>query len=98
MRIREYELAFSDILGTNISDILLLFIADIIFTQGLIMNRIQNFSIIGAVIGIAITSIFLMGIITKPRKHMANLGLDSIAVLLIYFAGLFLLYTMRGGG
>lgn len=98
MRIREYELAFSDIFGTNIFDILLIFIADILFTKGLIMNQIQNFSIIGAVIGIAITSIFLMGIITKPRKHLANLGFDSIAVLLIYFAGLFLLYTMRGSG
>lgn len=96
MRIREYELAFSDIFGTNIFDILLLFIADIIFTQGLIMNKIQNISILGSVMGIAITSIFLMGIIVKPRKNMANFGLDSIAVLLIYFAGLIMLYTMRG--
>lgn len=98
MRIKQYELAFSDIFGTNIFDIMLIFIADIIFTEGLIMNQIQNFSIIGATLGIAVTCIFLAGIVAKPRKQFAHLGIDSIAVIVVYFAGLYLLYTMKGNG
>ena len=87
MRIRQYDLAFSDIFGANIFDILLLFVIDNVNTDGLIMNEVQDFSVIGATIGIVLTTVFLIGILIKSRKRFGNFGLDSIAVVAIYIIG-----------
>lgn len=97
MKIRQYEMAFGDIFGTNIFTLMLLFIMDLVYSDGLVMNEIDDFSIIAATISLALTALFMVGIIIKPRKQLANFGLDSALVLVVYLAGLYLLYTMRGG-
>lgn len=95
MKMKQYELAFSDIFGTNIFDIVLIIMIDIFYTEGLIMNQIKSFSLIGAVVGIVITTIYLVGMVIKPRKQIFNLGIDSVAVIFVYLIGLFLLYTLK---
>ncbi|WP_017730970.1 sodium:calcium antiporter [Nafulsella turpanensis] len=95
MRIRQYDLAFSDIFGTNIFDILLICLIDLVYSQELVMNKIEDFSVIGAALGIILTSIFLVGILLKSRKRIGNFGLDSLLVMVVYLAGLFLLYSLK---
>ena len=95
VRIRQYEMAFGDIFGTNIFTIMLLFFMDMLYGEGLVLNEIKEFSIVGAAIGVALTAIYMVGIITKSRKQIANLGPDSVAVIAVYLAGLYLLYTIK---
>lgn len=96
MKIRQYEMAFGDIFGTNIFTVMLLFIVDLVYAKGLLMNELGTFSTVAAVLSIALTAIFMVGIIVKSRRQIANLGPDSALVLLVYVAGLYLLYTLRG--
>ena len=95
MRIRQYDLAFSDIFGTNIFDVLLIVLVDLVYDKELVMNKIEDFSVIGAALGIGLTAIFLAGILMKSRKKIGHLGLDSVLVICLYLGGLYLLYGLN---
>lgn len=93
--IRKYVMAFSDIFGTNIFDIALLFLIDAVYAGPLIMNEVSTFSVFAAVLGIAVTLIYTAGLIWRPGRTFMGLGLDSIAVVSTYIAGAAVLYTLR---
>lgn len=96
VRLRRYEMAVSDIFGTNLFDVSLLFVADAFFTGNAILTTAGTFSLAAALLGIAVTTIFLAGLIERKNVAIARMGLDSVGVLVTYLAGLVLLYNMRG--
>lgn len=93
--IRRYVMAFSDIFGTNIFDIALLFLVDTVYLGPLVLNEVGAFSAVAAVLGIAVTLIYAVGLICRPRRTWLGLGPDSIAVIIVYLSGAALLYTLR---
>ena len=81
---REYRLAFSNILGTNIFTIGFVFLADVIYVEGPILNRVDNFALFGALLGAFLTAIYVIGLLIRFKKTFLNLGYDSILVLIGY--------------
>lgn len=95
VRIRRYEMAVSDIFGTNLFDIALLFVADAIYGGRPILAEVGPFALVAALLGIALTTIYLAGLIERKNRAVARMGLDSAGVILLYGAGLLLLYRLR---
>lgn len=96
MRRGLYTMAMADILGTNILNAALVFGVDLIATGEPVLNKVGDFAAVGALLGAAVTGIFLMGLAERSDRTLGRMGMDSILVLLTYLGGLVILFFMRG--
>lgn len=94
-RLGLYVMAISDILGTNLLNIALLFAVDLVAPGDPVFNGVGTFAAAGALLGIVVTAIFLLGIAERRDRTFLRLGYDSCAVVLVYLGGMAVLYTMR---
>ncbi|MGE3270079.1 MAG: sodium:calcium antiporter, partial [Chloroflexota bacterium] len=96
-RFGAYGLAFSNIFGTNVFDVALIFVADLFYPGGPVLNEVGSFAVLGAVLGQIVTLVYLAGIIERRDFVIGRLGPDSLIVILVYSGGLVLLYRLSGG-
>lgn len=88
-------MAISNILGTNLFDAGILFIADAAYAGPPVLNEVGLFAQVAALLGIACTTIYVVSILERNHRAIARLGIGSIAVLAVYLGGVALLYTLR---
>ncbi len=88
-------MAVSDIFGTNLFDIGLVFFVDLLYPGGPVLNDVGAFSIVAALIGIVVTAIYLAGLIERRDRSIFGVGPDSFAVAAVYLSGVALLFSMR---
>lgn len=92
LRLKEYNMAIGNALGSNMFNILIIPIADLFYNRGPILLLSASSHIFTVLLGIIITSIVLLGIYYRlearaPRK----VALDSWLVIGIYVIGLYLM-------
>ncbi len=97
VRRKLYTMAISDILGTNILNIVLLFGVDLVASESPVLAVVGDFAAVAALLGCLVTAIFLVGLAERSDRTIGKLGIDSLMVLVSYIGGLILLYTLRGG-
>lgn len=90
-----YTLAVSDILGTNLINIGLIFVIDAVAQGEPVLSQAGTFDAFGALLGIAVTALFLIGMAERGDKTVLRMGLDSMAVLVCYGTGLVILFFLR---
>lgn len=90
-----YTLAVSDIFGTNLINIGLIFVIDAVAPGEPVLAQAGTFDAFGALLGIAVTVLFLIGMAERRDKTVLRMGLDSLAVLICYAAGLVVLFFLR---
>ncbi|MEZ5816617.1 MAG: sodium:calcium antiporter [Hyphomicrobiaceae bacterium] len=95
VRLNLYTMAISDILGTNLFDVALLFVVDAGSPDKSVLSSTGTFATVGAILGILVTGLFLVGLSERRDRTVLRLGVDSTAVLVAYLGGLVLLYTLR---
>lgn len=95
MRRRRYEMALSDIFGTNLFNILLVFVVDLVYQGGPALAEVGRFSLAASLLGALLAVIYLIGLIERRDRTIARMGVDSFAVLIVYLGGLVLLYQLR---
>ncbi|WP_119421690.1 sodium:calcium antiporter [Desertibaculum subflavum] len=94
-RLGLFTMAISDILGTNLINIGLIFVTDLLAGGEPVLNRLGSFSIFGALLAIILVAIYIGGVAERRDKAIFRMGIDSLLVLVLYAGGLVLLYTMR---
>lgn len=94
-RLGNYTMAISDILGTNLLNIGLLFLVDVIAGGEPVFNVVGPFAAFGAILGICLTTLFLIGVLERRDRTILRMGYDSAAVLVVYFGGLAILYGLK---
>ena len=95
VRLRRYVMAVSNIFGTNLFDVALIFLIDAVYVGKPVLDQVGRFSTFAALLGIIVTTLFLVGLIERRNRTIARMGVDSFAVLAAYIGGLFVLYTLR---
>jgi cation:H+ antiporter len=95
VRLGLYTMAISDILGTNIFDVGLIFVSDAVAAGEPVLGRVGDFSLFAALLGIVATTLFIMGVAERRDRTILRMGTDSLAVLVVYLGGLVILYTLR---
>ncbi|GCE09400.1 sodium:calcium antiporter [Dictyobacter aurantiacus] len=91
-----YNLAFSDIFGGNAFLPVLFLVATLLSGQA-ILPQAKNTDIYLAGLGILLTTVYLYGLIFRPKKQILHMGIDSLVVLVLYIlgiAGLFAIATL----
>lgn len=96
VRQKAYVLAIANIFGSNALTIALLFVADLFYQKGPIVNAANSSDLFLVGVGVALTAIFLWGILERRNKTIFCMGLDSFFAFITYLASLVLLYKISG--
>ena len=92
LKLRQYEMAFGQVLGTNFINLSLFLLADVTFTAGPVINELGPFEIVSALIGATLIGVFLVGLLEHRNRTIGRMGYDSFAVISLFCCGLALLY------
>jgi cation:H+ antiporter len=95
VRLRQYEMAFADAFGMNLFSVMLIFFSDLVYSGPPVLNEAGRFSALSILLSIALTAIYLAGIIERRNWAIAGIGLDSLVVLILYLGGLVLLFHLK---
>jgi cation:H+ antiporter len=95
VRLRQYEMAFGDAFGTNLFSTMLLFFADLAYPGEPLLNVAGRFSLFAILLAVALTAIYLAGLIERRNYAILRMGVDSLTVLAFYAVGLVILFYLR---
>jgi cation:H+ antiporter len=87
VRMEDYQLAMSDIFGGNAFLPVLFLVAGLISGQA-VLPQINSTDLYLTGLGILLTTVYIYGLIFRPRHLLGRMGLDSVAVLVLYAVGL----------
>lgn len=94
-RLNRGDLAVGDILGSNMINLALLLLIDGLYRGPPVFDELEAGAAVSALVAAVLTLIFMMGLIERRNRSLLRMGYDSIAVLVVYAAGLALLYQLR---
>lgn len=86
LRLRRYEMAFGQVLGTNFVNLALFVVADIAFRGGPVVNELGRFEAILALLGAVLTGVFLVGLLERRDPKIMRMGYDSLAVITVFIS------------
>lgn len=75
--------------------LVLVFPADILFRAGPILQDTSRTVSLALAFGLAVTAIYLIGLIVRRKPKLGKFGLDSILVLLTFLGSLAACYFVR---
>jgi len=92
VRMKALTLAVGDIIGGNTFDTLFIAVSDIAYRSGSIYRDVSSTEIFWLAMTMLMTGILLMGLLHRQRRGIANIGMESFLVLVIYVGGLAFLF------
>ncbi len=95
VRIGAIDLALGNLFGSNLFNIAILAVDDIIYTKGPILADVSSNHLITAASAIAMTAAVVIGLTYRTIKKPFFLAWDSMGILAIYFVSTVMLYTLR---
>jgi cation:H+ antiporter len=95
VRLGRHRLAFSNIFGTNLFDVGFLFVADVFYRGGGVLEEVGSFSQFAALLGILLTGVYVAGILRRRKRVVLRMGIDSAIVIAAYAVGVVVLYGLR---
>jgi cation:H+ antiporter len=82
----DYQLAVSDIFGGN-AFLPVLFLMATLLSGDAVLPHAQRTDIYLTALAIVLTLIYATGLLFRPQRRIAGMGIDSLAVLIVYAVG-----------
>jgi cation:H+ antiporter len=95
VRFGAYGMAVANILGTNSLEVALFFVADLFYRDGLVFAALNRSALFLGALGIAVTCLYLWGLLERRDKTILGMGVDSAAVLVLYVGGMIIFSFIR---
>lgn len=95
IRIGRHEMAISDVFGTNLFNVTIIVLVDLLHPGGPVMLEAGRFSAFAAVLALVLTAFFMVGMLERRNRTILRMGIDSFAVLVTYGAGVVVLHGLR---
>jgi cation:H+ antiporter len=95
VRLKRYEMAMSDVLGTNLFNMIILVLVDALHDGEPVLVAAGPFAAFGALLALVLTAIFLVGMLERRDRTVMRMGMDSLAALACYVGGVVVLYQLR---
>ncbi|MGF1561066.1 MAG: sodium:calcium antiporter [Geminicoccaceae bacterium] len=90
------QLAVGGIIGGNAYDVLFLAFGDVAYRQGSLYHAFNGEHVLLIALSILMTSVLVLGMLKRDRFGPANIGFESVLVLLLYVALLTRLFVANG--
>jgi cation:H+ antiporter len=95
VRLRRYEMAISDVFGTNLFNVTIIVLVDALHPGGPVLVEAGKFAGFAALLALLLSAFYLIGMIERRDRTLLRMGFDSIAVVLAYIAGVAVLHQLR---
>ena len=95
IKIGANDMAIGNLFGSNMFNMFVIGLNDVIFTQGRFLAEVDPSLMLVGAIGILMTGMGLIGNLAKLEKRIWFIEIDALALLLLFFGSLWLLY-IRG--
>lgn len=95
VKLRRYSMAVGEIFGTNMFNVTIVVLVDALHPGKPVLLEAGPFSSFAALIALVLTAVYLCGILERRDRVVLRMGVDSLAVLVLYAAGLAVLYTLK---
>lgn len=93
IRIGAHDMAIGNLFGSNMFNMFILGATDIFYIQGRFLAEIDSSFILVGILGLLMTVVGLISNLIRFERHVGPLEIDSLALVLMYLGGLWLLYT-----
>jgi len=93
IKLGDYQLAISDIFGGNAFMPALFVVCDLI-SGHVILTELTHSDVWFAALGIALTIVYVIGLIVRPTRQYLRLGVDSLIVTMLYVLGIVAIYLV----
>jgi len=97
VKMGDYQLAVSDIFGGN-AFLPVLFVLASLLSGIAVLPQAHDTDIYLTGLGTLLTAIYIYGLIFRPRRRILRMGVDSVAVLILYLIGVAGLVAVAFGG
>jgi cation:H+ antiporter len=91
IRMGSFNMAAGNILGSNIFNITIVFIADLLYRKGSIFQSLTEFHIISSVMSLVLLLVFMIGALFRKKK----IKIDSWIIGVVYILAMYVLYLKR---
>ena len=89
------DLAFSNLLGSNIFNIIILAIDDAFYLKGPILESVSSFHVVTVLSAVMMTGLIIVGILHQPKKKYLNtVSGMSFLLLLVYLVNTYVMFKM----
>lgn len=95
VRLGAYTMAISNIFGSNLIMLALLLPADFFYRGGPILSATDPSARFALVSGIAVSAVYLVGLLIRRKPRVLGMGADSVGVVGLYAMTLVALYLLR---
>lgn len=93
MRLGAIDMAISNLLGSNLFDILIVAVDDLFFTRGPILAHVSPVHAVSAMSAVMMTGIVIVGLLYRPKTRVfQTLSWASLMLLAIYVFNALILY------
>ncbi len=97
VRIGVFDLAVGNLFGSSVFNMLGLGVADFFYLDGRFLGAIDpEFALVG-LLGLLLTIMALLANLARVERRILFVELDSIGIILIYLAGMYMLFLHSGG-
>jgi cation:H+ antiporter len=94
VRLGDYKLAISDIFGGNAFLPVVFLVATLISGKAVLPHATKSDLYVTA-LGMLLTAVYIFGLIFRPRRQFARMGIDSVIVLILYVLGIAGLFAIE---
>lgn len=87
-------LAVGDIIGGNVFDTLFVAVSDLFYRSGSILHAVSDRQVFLVSVAILQAGVLLMGLLYREKRGLANIGFESVFVLVAYVATVVFMFSM----
>jgi cation:H+ antiporter len=95
VRKEDFQLAVSDIFGGN-AFLPVLFLLATLLSGKAVLPQAQETDIYLTAVGILLTAVYVTGLLFRPTRRVARMGIDSLVVMILYAVALAGLFAIAG--
>jgi cation:H+ antiporter len=92
-RLGANDMAIGNLFGSNLFNMFALGLTDFFYIQGNFLGTIDPAFLLIGMLGLLMTSLGLIGNLARLERRVLFVELDSLVLILMYFGGLWLLYS-----
>ncbi|WP_298005489.1 MULTISPECIES: sodium:calcium antiporter [Anaerolinea] len=95
LRFGAYDMAIGNLFGSNLFNMFALGLTDVFYTPGRFLAVIDPSFLLVGMLGLLMTGMGLIGNLARLRHRILFIEVDALALTVLYFGGMYLLY-LRG--
>jgi cation:H+ antiporter len=95
LRIGAVDMVLGNLFGSNLFNIAILALDDILYRKGPLLSHIDTNHLISACAAMAMTGVAVIGLTYRASRKTLLVAWDSVGIILIYALATYLLYAMR---